>query len=64
LYLIFLNEQRDGFDYALAYIPATLKEKHKEEFDTEFMQKLFDFASQRARTAYPWGKVPPGHATE
>jgi len=64
LYRIFLNAQRDGFDYTLAYIPATFKEKHKEEFDTEFMQKLFDFAYQRARTGYPWEKAPPGYASE
>lgn len=63
LYRIYLNAQRDGFDYKLAYIPSTFKEKHKEEFDTEFMQKLFDFAYQRARKGYTWENVPPGFAS-
>ena len=31
-----------------------------EEFDTEFMQKLFAHAYQMAREGYPWEKFPPG----
>jgi len=34
--------------------------EHKEEFDTEYMRALFDYAYQLAREGYPWQKTPPG----
>jgi predicted patatin/cPLA2 family phospholipase len=60
LYRIYLKAQRDGMDYNLAYIPSDLKEKPKEEFDPEYMNKLFDLGYQIAKKGYPWKKVPPG----
>lgn len=42
------------------YIPAEFDEEHREEFDTVFMQKLIDFACQRAWNGYYWESVPPG----
>ncbi|UCG15036.1 MAG: patatin-like phospholipase family protein [Deltaproteobacteria bacterium] len=60
LYRIYLRAQRAGIDYNLAYMPATFTEKPKEQFDPEYMQKLFDLGYGLAKNGYPWEKVPPG----
>ena len=59
LYRIYLETCRDGLDFNLAYIPGDFEEKSKEEFDPEYMKKLFDTAFDRARSGYPWEKLPP-----
>ena len=59
LYRIFVETCRDGLDFNLAYIPRDFTEKSKEEFDTEYMQKLFYLAFRRAKDGYPWEKMPP-----
>src|SRR5262249_45123781 len=62
LYRIFVTTQRDGVDFNLAYIGPDV-EYHgvkQEEFDTAYMQALFDYAFQQAKAGYPWKKVPPG----
>jgi len=59
LYRIYSAACRDGLDFNLAYIPADFDEKSKEEFDPEYMKKLFDTAFDRARAGYPWEKMPP-----
>ena len=60
LYRIYLGAQRDGMDYNLAFIPSDFDEKPKEEFDPEYMGKLFDLGYQMAKNGYPWEKAPPG----
>jgi len=60
LYRIFLSAQRDGIDYNVAFIPSDFDEKPKEEFDSEYMGKLFDLGYQMAQKGYPWEKAPPG----
>ena len=60
LYRIYLSAQRDGIDYNIAFIPSDFKEKPKEEFDLEYMNKLFDLGYQMVRSGYPWEKAPPG----
>lgn len=62
LYRIYLDTQRDGIDFNLAFIPAEFKEKSKEAFDREYMSKLFQLAFDLAQKGYPWQKVPPGYA--
>ncbi len=59
LYRIFLQTCRDGLDFNLAYIPEDFTEESREEFDTEYMQKLFYMAFRRAKDGYPWAKMPP-----
>lgn len=61
LYRIYLTTQRDGFDFRLAYIPASFDAPHEEEFDTEFMRALFKLGYDMAAQGYPWHKVPPGY---
>jgi predicted patatin/cPLA2 family phospholipase len=60
LYRIYLSAQRDGMDYNVAFIPSDFNEKPKEEFDPEYMGKLFALGYQMAKNGYPWEKAPPG----
>ena len=60
MYRIYLDCQRDGLDFNLAYIPENFDLKPKEDFDPVFMGKLFNLGYQLARNGYPWGKAPPG----
>ncbi len=61
LYMIYSTSQRDGVDYNLAYIPASFKVLHKEEFDTDYMRALFQTGFDLAAQVYPWQKTPPGY---
>ncbi len=59
---IYLIAKRDGADFNLAYIPATFNAPHKEDFDTEYMRRLFALGYEMAAKGYPWEKAPPGFA--
>ncbi|QDL54523.1 patatin-like phospholipase family protein [Rhodoferax aquaticus] len=60
LYRIFLTAKRDGMDFHLAFIPADFKYLHRQEFDTAFMQALYERGETMAREGYPWQTLPPG----
>ncbi len=60
MYRIYLDCQRDGLDYNLAYIPEDFDLKPKEDFDPVYMGKLFNLGYQLARNGYLWDKAPPG----
>jgi hypothetical protein len=60
LYRIYATAQRDGVDFNLTFIPSTFNVPHKEEFDNEYMRKLYDVGYDFAATGQPWMKVPPG----
>jgi predicted acylesterase/phospholipase RssA len=62
LYRIYVTTQRDGLDFNLAYIGPdfTYQGVKKEEFDTPYMQALFDYAFKLGKDGYPWKKLPPG----
>ena len=60
LYQIYLNARHNKMDFNLAFIDPDFDVEHKEEFDTEYMRALFDYAYQLAREGYPWQKTPPG----
>jgi hypothetical protein len=60
LVTIYYLSQRDGLDFNLAYIPKTFDEPHREEFDMEYMRKLFNVGYTSAVNGYPWEKAPPG----
>jgi hypothetical protein len=60
LYKIYATAQRDGIDYHLAYIPKSFYAPHKEDFDTEYMRKLFQTGYDLAVKGYRWEKTPPG----
>jgi len=61
LFRIYLTTQRDGFDFNLAYIGQDfVYENKKEQFETAYMVKLFDYGYNLGRNGYPWRKFPPG----
>ena len=60
LYRLYAYAQSDGQDYNVAYTPRNLPFKPKSEFDTRFMNQLFDYAYNLAKAGYPWIKHPPG----
>ena len=60
LYRIYLAAQRDGIDYNLAIIPEDFKMESKEQFDPEYMSRLFDLGFRMAQGGYPWKKEPVG----
>jgi len=61
LYVIYLQSQRDNIDYNLAFIPPDFDAPHKENFDTVYMNQLFDYAYGLSKDGYPWEKYPPGY---
>jgi predicted acylesterase/phospholipase RssA len=60
LYRIYATTQRDGVDFNLAFIPPTFSVPHKEQFDTEYMSRLFEVGYAMAEKGFPWAKTPPG----
>jgi predicted patatin/cPLA2 family phospholipase len=62
LYRIYATTERDGVDFNLTFIPSTFNVPHKEEFDNEYMRKLYDVGYDFAVKGQPWRKVPPGFA--
>ena len=59
LFRIYSVCQRDGTDFNLAYIPATFKTPHKEDFEPTYMRSLYDFGYAEAAAGYRWAKQPP-----
>lgn len=59
LYRIYTQTQRDGLDFNLAIIGADFQHEHKEEFETAYMQALFDYGYRQGREGYRWKKTPP-----
>jgi hypothetical protein len=60
LYRLYLQSQRDGIDYNLAFIPASFTAIPKEAFDKDYMKTLYQVGYDLARNGYPWQKTPPG----
>jgi hypothetical protein len=57
---IYFVAQRDSVDYNLAYIESDFTTPHpRENFDSAYMNALFDYGYQKARRGYPWRKLPP-----
>jgi predicted acylesterase/phospholipase RssA len=60
LYRIYLEAERDGVDFKLAYIPPSFNAPHLEEFDTAYMRALYQKGYDMAAGGFPWEKLPPG----
>ena len=60
LYRIYATAERDGVDFNLTFIPSSFKFPHKEEFDNEYMRKLYDVGYDLGVKGIPWAKTPPG----
>jgi hypothetical protein len=61
LFRLYVFAQRDQFDYNLAYIPPDFSPRPTSSFDTDYMNKLFQFGYQLACCGQPWRKYPPGY---
>ena len=64
LYRIYFAAKRDGMEFNLDYLPEAFQAPRKDEFDQEFMTKLFDFGYQKGKAGIPWMKAPPGFESE
>jgi predicted acylesterase/phospholipase RssA len=62
LYRIYSTTERDGIDFNLTYIPPTFQVARREQFDTQYMQALYDVGFGAAKAGYQWEKYPPGFA--
>jgi hypothetical protein len=60
LYRMYLQAERDGVDFNLAYIPASFNAPHREELDTQYMPALYRTGFDMAVKGYPWKKSRPG----
>ena len=60
IYRIYTVSQRDNVDFNLAFIPSDFKVEHREEFDTVYMNTLFNLGYKLAVTGYDLEKAPPG----
>lgn len=60
LFRMYLGARRDGVTFNLAYIPAYFVERWDEDFDTAYMNKLYDLGEELAHNGYPWEDRPPG----
>jgi hypothetical protein len=61
MYRLFLEAQRDGLDYHLAYIPEEFDAVSAEQFDPVYMRALFETGKQLGRRPDHWHKTPPGY---
>ena len=59
MYRIYLNAQRDGLRYHLAYIPEDFDAESEEAFDLAYMRKLFDVGYEQGKTGTAWKNAPP-----
>jgi hypothetical protein len=59
LYRLYTYAQRDDLEYNLAFIPKDFKAPSSSEFDTAYMNALFQVGYQMACCGYPWSKYPP-----
>ena len=61
LYRIYAMTKMDQVGFNLAYIGSDFNEPHKEEFDTKYMNALFQYGYEHAVEGYAWSKYPPGY---
>ena len=60
LYRIYLEAQRAGANFNVAYIGDDFQAEHKVQFDQEYMRALYRFGYEKAAKGYPWAHAPPG----
>jgi hypothetical protein len=61
LYRIYHTTQLDGVGFNLAFIGPDFKFPHKMDFDTAYMQALFEYGYQQGLGGKEWQKFPPGY---
>jgi predicted acylesterase/phospholipase RssA len=63
LYRIYQTALQDGADFNLAYIGPEFSYPHAEDFDTQYMKELYQYAYQLGAVGHPWHKTPPSEAS-
>jgi predicted acylesterase/phospholipase RssA len=56
---IWLNAERDGVEYRLAYITEAFTVPYTTPFNPDYMRPLFDYGFDRARRGFDWARRPP-----
>ena len=59
LYRIYSIAQRDHIDFNLTFIPPSFKVQKKADFDTKFMQALYETGERMGAEGIQWLKRPP-----
>jgi predicted acylesterase/phospholipase RssA len=62
LYRLYTYAKRDNLDYNLAFIPKDFHGTYTSEFDTAYMNALFNVGYNMACCGYPWTKHPPDYS--
>jgi len=62
LYRLYTYAKRDDLDYNLAFIPKDFHATSNSEFDTAYMNALFNVGYNMACCGYPWTKHPPDYS--
>jgi len=60
IYRIYLTSQRDNVNFNMAFVPQEIEKKSNEEFNTDYMNELFDYAYKQMINGYPWKQTLPG----
>jgi predicted acylesterase/phospholipase RssA len=60
LYAIYALARRDGFRFRLAFISDDFNQPHPDDFDHNYMTKLFEYGRARASNGNVWQNAPPG----
>ncbi|MBK8210365.1 MAG: patatin-like phospholipase family protein [Rhodospirillales bacterium] len=63
MFRVYLSSQRDGMNFHMVNIPDSFDFRPKEQFDQDYMRKLFDVGRQLGRSKNPWYREPPGFST-
>jgi hypothetical protein len=64
LYRIYLELQRAGAGFNVAYIGDDFQAEHKVQFEQGYMRALYQFGYEKAAKGYPWEHAPPGFQAE
>ncbi|MEJ0096240.1 MAG: patatin-like phospholipase family protein [Methylocella sp.] len=64
LYRIYLELQRAGAGFNVAYIGDDFQAEHKVQFEQGYMRALYRFGYEKAAKGYPWEHAPPGFQAE
>ena len=54
MFRVYLSSQRDGMNFHMIHIPDDFTFRPKEQFDRDYMRKLFDVGRQLGRSNSPW----------
>jgi len=56
---LWVNAERDGMDFNLAYIGADFTREYTAPFEQAYMRALFEHGFAQAQGGFRWAKVPP-----